>query len=349
MGRKTVYNRIYTEEIWAKVNEDNKNLLNDYLAYKTTGGCSPQTIYQYEQMIRLFFCWNYTHNKDIFFVDLKKRQLVGFFNYMVSDMGCSSNRISTVKSSLSSMSEYIENVLDDEFPDFRNIVVKLKTPVKQPVREKTVMSEEQIQDCLDKLVAAKRYQAACYLALAVSCGARKAELIQFKTDWFTDENIVYGCMWKTPETIRTKGAGKQGKLLHKFTFIKSFKPYYDLWMKYRKENNIESEWLFIVKNDDGTYRQAAISSADSICRTISTFMNTDFYSHSCRHRYVTMMKEAKLPDDVIVALVGWSKNGGSGLQMCSIYNDLDAADMLDDYFDENGIKQDIKVGTLNDI
>ena len=230
LGRRTVYNRIYTGEIWAKVNEDNKNLLKDYLAYKTTGGRSPQTIYQYEQMIRLFFCWNYLHNKDTFFVDLKKRQLVSFFNYAITEMGWSSNRISTIKSSLSSMSDYIENVLDDEFPDFRNIVVKLETPVKQTVREKTVMSEEQIQDCLDKLVAAKRYQAACYLALAVSCGARKAELIQFKVNWFTDENIVYGCMWKTPEQIRTKGHGKQGKLLYKFTFIKSFKPYYEMWV-----------------------------------------------------------------------------------------------------------------------
>lgn len=347
MGRRTVYNRIYTEEIWAKVNEDNKNLLKDYLAYKTTGGRSPQTIYQYEQMIRLFFCWNYLHNKDTFFVDLKKRQLVSFFNYAITEMGWSSNRISTIKSSLSSMSDYIENVLDDEFPDFRNIVVKLETPVKQTVREKTVMSEEQIQDCLDKLVAARRYQAACYLALAVSCGARKAELIQFKANWFTDENIVYGCMWKTPEQIRTKGHGKQGKLLYKFTFIKSFKPYYEMWMKYRKENNIESEWLFIVKNDDDTYRQASISTADSICRTISAFMNTDFYSHCCRHRYVTIMKESKLPDDVIIALVGWE--AGSGGAMCATYCDLDTADTLGDYFDENGIKKDIKTGTLNDI
>ena len=65
-------------------------------------------------MIRLFFCWNYLHNKDTFFVDLKKRQLVNFFNYAITEMGWSSNRISTIKSSLSSMSDYIENVLDDE-------------------------------------------------------------------------------------------------------------------------------------------------------------------------------------------------------------------------------------------
>lgn len=105
--------------------------------------------------------------------------------------------------------------------------------------------------------------------------------------------------------------------------------------------------MFIVKNDDDTYRQASISTADSICRTISAFMNTDFYSHCCRHRYVTMMKESKLPDDVIIALVGWE--AGSGGAMCATYCDLDTADTLGDYFDENGIKQDIKTGTLNDI
>ena len=34
--------------------------------------------------------------------------------------------------------------------------------------------------------------------------------------------------------------------------------------------------------------------------------------------------------------------------MIRVYNDKDTADMLGDYFDENGIK-DVKAGTLDDI
>nr|DAT50085.1 MAG TPA: hypothetical protein [Caudoviricetes sp.] len=62
-----------------------------------------------------------------------------------------------------------------------------------------------------------------------------------------------------------------------------------------------------------------------------------------------MMKESKLPDGVIVALMGWESKNGSGLSMVSVYSDLDESDMLADYFDEDGIKSDIKVGTLTDV
>lgn len=142
MGRGTVYNNLYTPEIWAKLNPDNKELLDDFVAYKRSSDKSPQTIEQYYQMIRLFFCWNYLYNNDKFFVDLKKRELVRFFSYAVETMGWSSNRTATVKSALSSMSNYIENILDDEYEGFRNIVTKIEISEKQPVREKTVLTQE---------------------------------------------------------------------------------------------------------------------------------------------------------------------------------------------------------------
>nr|DAF83952.1 MAG TPA: Protein of unknown function (DUF3408) [Caudoviricetes sp.] len=108
-------------------------------------------------MIRLFFCWNYIYNNDKFFVDLKKRELVRFFSYAVETMKWSSNRTATVKSALSSMSNYIENILDDEYENYRNIVTKIEISEKQPVREKTILTQEQIDDCLAKLVNAGKY------------------------------------------------------------------------------------------------------------------------------------------------------------------------------------------------
>lgn len=349
MGRGTVYNNLYTPEIWAKLNPDNKGLLDDFVAYKRSADKSPQTIEQYYQMIRLFFCWNYLYNNDKFFVDLKKRELVRFFSYAVETMGWSSNRTATVKSALSSMSNYIENILDDEYEDFRNIVTKIEISEKQPVREKTVLTQEQIDDCLSKLVKAEKYQIACYLALAVASGSRKQELLRFKTDYFKDEYIKFGCLYETPEKIKTKGRTSKGKMLKKYTFVSMFKPYFDLWMKYRKENNIESEWLFVSRSANGEYKQASVAMVNNWCVTISEILGMPFYSHAARHRYVTMMKESKLPDGIIVTLMGWESKNGSGLSMVSVYSDLDESDMLADYFDEDGIKSDIKVGTLADV
>ena len=60
-----------------------------------------------------------------------------------------------------------------------------------------------------------------------------------------------------------------------------------------------------------------------------------------------MMKESKLPDSVIVELMGWQKSSGSSL--IDIYSDLDESETLGDYFDDDGIKKDIKAGTIEDI
>ena len=41
MGRKTVYNSLYTPEVWEKVNVENKDLLDDFVAYKRSSDKSP--------------------------------------------------------------------------------------------------------------------------------------------------------------------------------------------------------------------------------------------------------------------------------------------------------------------
>lgn len=342
MGRKTVYNELYTPERWEKVNKENIQLLNDFLEYKKSSDKSPKTIEQYYQMIRFFFCWNYEYNNNKFFVDIKKREFIKFFSYAVETCKWSPNRISTVKSSLSSLSNYIENILDDEFENYRNTICKIETAVKQPVREKTVLDPKEIEACLSKLVENGKYQLACYLALAVASGARKAELLQFKTSYFKDEYIEFGCLYKTPEMIRTKGRGSKGKMLYKYTFVKMFKPYFDLWINYRKEHGIDNEWLFLKKTDSG-YDHAGIRNANTWCETITRYLGKPFYSHAARHRYVTMMKEANLPNEVIIALVGWTSD------MTSVYDDRDITSDLGKYFDENGIRSDIKAGTVLDI
>ena len=344
MGRTTIYNSIVSDELWGNVNNENKILLNDFIDYKRSSDKSPNTLYQYESIIKLFFVWNLQNNNNKFFVDMKKREFIRFFNYMVVELKASPNRIITVRATLSSLSNYIEDILDEEYEGFRNIVSKIETVAKEPVRKKTIMSKEQVDNCLNKLVNDGRYQIACYFALAIASGARKSELLRFKCDYFNDENIVFGCMYKTPEEIKTKGRGSRGKMLYKYTFVKQFKPYFDLWMKYRKENNIESEWLFVINRENG-YEQAEVHNADGWADVITKYMGCSFYFHSCRHYWVTEMKRQNLPDEVIKELGGWE----SAEMVSGVYSDLSIEDTLTNYFDENGIKSDIKQTKLSDL
>lgn len=343
MGRSTIYNNIISQEAWEKVNPKNKELLDDFIEYKKSSDKSPNTIYQYFQVLRIFFIWNEANNDNKFYVDIKKREFIRFFNYLITDLNASPNRVITMRAILSSLSNYIEDILDDEYENYRNIVKNIETVAKQTVREKTVLTWEQVEEGLQALVRDGQYQIACYMALAAASGARKAEVLRFKCSYFNEENIVFGSLYKTPEKIATKGRGSRGKLLYKYTFVSQFKPYYDIWMEERKRLGIDNEYLFVVKGKNG-YKQASPHNADVWSRIISKTMNCDFYFHSLRHLWTTELKRKNLPDGVIQKLQGWQS-----ADMVNIYTDLDIEDILGNYFDENGVKEDIKSTSLSDL
>lgn len=333
MGRTTVYNQnLFTPEEWEKVSKENKDLIDEFLIYKKASNKSPQTIDQYFQMLRIFFIWNLKENNNTFFMDIKKKTMIKFIYHMSENLKYSSNRIATVKSTLSSLGNYIEGVLSDEYPLYRNQMRNLETPPKQAVREKTILTEEMVEKTLDSLIDKGLYQVACYLAAGAASGARKAEVLQFKIDSFVDDNIMYGCMWKT-NPVRSKGRGKEGKVIQKLVFINQFKKYLDLWLLERAKLGITSEYLFVTDKGE----KAEISNANNWGQTISRHMKNDFYYHSLRHHFVTYLKTQQLPDDVIISIVGWEKSSGNA--MVAIYNDIKIEDTLHNYFDENGIKK----------
>ena len=209
MGRSTVYNNITTPELIEQILEENKELYKDFLAYLSSVDRSVKTIKSYESDLEIFFVWNLQYNKNKDFIDITKREFAKFQNHALNTWDWSPNRIRRVKSTLSSLSNYIENILDEEpkYKGYRSIIKKIENPVKETVREKTVLTDEQVGSLLDTLIEQKQYQQACIVALAAMSGARKSELLRFKVDFFSDENIVFDSLYKTPK-ISTKGRGK---------------------------------------------------------------------------------------------------------------------------------------------
>ena len=240
-----------------------------------------------------------------------------------------------VKSTLSSLSNYVENMLDDEYDGFRPIIRKIENPTNEKVFTKTVLEDSQLENLLKILVEKGRYDQACMLSLAMNNGRRKSELPRFKVSYFDDENIIYGSLYKTPEQIKTKGRGSRGKYLTAYTLSKPFKPYLDLWMNYRKENKIDSEWLF-PKKTAGKYVDEPIdkTTLDSWAETFSSLLGVDFYWHSLRHYFTTACSRSGLPDDVIQMLVGWQS-----LDMVSVYKDLTPDEQFEKYFVDGEIRK----------
>lgn len=309
-------------------------LIEQFLLYLKSEGKTDKTLKNYKSDLEIWFSWFEDNckikGKPKEFYQLKIIDIIHFQAYLL-DKGMSINRYSRLKSVISSLANYCENILAEdedfeEFKGFRNIVNKVKKPVKEAVREKTILTEEQIELLLNKLLEKQKIQMACALALAVYGGARKAELLEFKVSYFDDNNIKFGSLYKTPEKIRTKG-----KMLEKYTIASKFKPYFDLWMNYRKENNIESEWLFI-KKENGKWRKMKESNLNYYAEVFSDMLGIDFYWHSCRHNFCTYLLEQGLPEAVVTQVIGWSNSS-----MIEIYDDRDKDEMLGNYFNEDGI------------
>ena len=342
-GRTTVYNQISSPEKLSQVNPDNIQLGEDFLEYLSSIDRSKTTIAAYQNDLNIFWCWCLDYNKNKFFVDLSKREIAKFQSHCLNEWKWSPARVRRVKAVLSSLSNYIENMLDDEY-EFRSIVRKIESPAACTVRDKTVFEEEQLQFLLDTLVEKGQYDKACMLSLAMNNGRRKSELPRLKVYYFTEENVIYGSLYKTPETVTTKGRGSRGKQLIVYTLKNGFQKYLDLWLKYREENNITSEWL-IPKKENGVYldEQISVSTMDSWAETFSKILDVPFYWHSLRHYFTTACSRSGLPDDVIKNLVGWQSN-----DMVSIYKDIDADEQFAQYFSEEGIKS-IEKKSLSDL
>ena len=324
MGRSTKMNDITSPEKLAKVNPENIKLMNEFLSYLRSVQRSETTINGYENDLQIAFVWCMEQNDNKYFVNWSKRNIVAYQNWLLYTNENSPARVRRLKSALSSLANFVENVLDDEYPNFRNIINKIENPVNKPVREKTVWEEEQLDALLNKLVEKKQYEKACMLALGRYSGRRKAELLRFRVSDFDHDRLVCdGALYKSAP-IKTKGRGG-GKMVACYTLAKKFQPYLDLWMTEREEQGIKSEWLFPDPSDPE--KQMPMSTANSWANTFSRISGENFYWHSLRHSFTTSLAKAGIPDGVIQTIVNWET-----ADMVRIYKDIDADEEIGMYF-----------------
>lgn len=323
-GRKTFRKVITSDELTAQINPKNIRLMERFLKNFATKR-SPNSVVVYKSSITMFLTWNLLENDNKFFIDLKKLELMDFFDYGVTELKWSPNRYANMHSALSSFSAWIENYFDDEYPTFRNLLPKIEKPVKENVREKTVLREEDIDKIFSVLEEQGKIQEQCLLALAISCGARVSELARFTTSLIDEDSAVFdGLFLETTEKIATKGRGVNGKMLKKYILKDMFLPYYHKWIAERetilKEVGKEHDYLFITRDGNP-------ASADRLRDWFGGWgdiIEQPSYPHMYRHRHITFLREIGVEDDLIVYLTGWSE--GTGHTMIAIYDDTEIKD-----------------------
>lgn len=344
-GRSTVYNNITSPEKLAQVNPENVQLEKDFLDYLFSIDRAKSTIFQYRNNLHVFWCWNLEFNQNKPFPKCVKRDFSRFQNHTMQVWGWSPKRIRTVRATLSSLSNFIETILDDEYEGYKPIVRKIEAPANVSVRKKTVFEADELQALLDYLVEREEYMKACMLSLAMNSGRRKAELPRFKVSYFNDENLICeGALYKTPEKVTTKGRGSRGKELDIYVLAKPFKPYLDLWLKQRKQLKIKSQWLFpLYKGGKWHDEQMNKASLDSWSNSFSRLLGKTFYWHSLRHYLTTALHQSNIPDTVIQSMIGWEST-----DMVNLYNDTPVEHEFDKYFGAEGIKK-VKSSSLTEL
>ena len=331
-GRTTVYNHLTNDEKVANINPENAQLCKDFLDYLSSVDRSPKTIQQYYYDLRIFFVFvmEQLSNKD--FVKITKREMVRFQSYCLNDLKWSPKRMRRVKSAVSSLSNFIENILadeTDEYADYRSIIKKIESPVNELVREKTVMTDEQLELLLNTLVERKEYQKAVCAAILAYSGMRKSELMQMKMEYFEPDHLEFGSIYIT-DKVRAKGRGVRGKQIHKY-ILNKVDPYMDLWRKQREELGIDSEWVFVNKNSEGEWiRRTYI---EHWKKGFSDIIGVPYYFHMNRHYCCTkMLADYNLPPDIVKE---WNQWGS--LDLISNYYDHNAHDDFGKFFTSDGI------------
>jgi len=323
MPRKTFRKIITSDELTLLINPENISLMNRFLKDKQIR-VSPKTITVYGSNLTMFFSWNLLNNNNKKFTDIKKLEFSEFFSYASEELKLGSSRLNNIRSTLSSLSNFITKFYDEEYPNFRNVILTIiESSPKEMRREKTILTDEQMENLLEHLSKSEKQQA-CWLALAATSGARFTELLCFETDLIDENRTAFGDLFlETTKQIRTKGKGKSGKLLYKYILKEKFMPYYKEWLKERaeilKEKKLNHNFLFI-KQDGNPATGATVR---GWIEDFEKYLGVPFYAHAVRHYLVTLFSKKNIPQPLIQELMGWSSS-----EMVSIYDDTSARDRI---------------------
>lgn len=145
---------------------------------------------------------------------------------------------------------------------------------------------------LNTLEEAGRLQEACLISILSCSGMRISEVQQMRVSWIDESSLAYdGLFYKTTEKFRTKGRGKEGKVIDRLILRSPFKPYFDKWVKERSkilaDKEIEDhDYLFINRSGEPASQDVIRNFVDKT----SMLIDVDGYPHMYRHYYCTQLK-----------------------------------------------------------
>ena len=287
--------------IWDEVRIENKNLLKQFLDYVALKNRKGRTLRQYHNDIKTFFMWNKVYNDDKEFTKVTTEDFLKFRAWGLKEFNWKSSRAIVIEAALSSFSTYIEDEL--HYDGFKSAIkkVKLKSHLKTAV-DKIVYTDEQLQEVLDMFVSEGRCKEACIMAYAMYSGRNWFEMTQYEVSFFSPKYVYGDMLYKTPVPLKTVN----GNELYCYILKEKFDPYLQLWMDYRRENNIRSKWLFPLEGD---YRKPL---RDNPLRDLSIrakkYLDVPLRWELLADYAMRKFTEAGIPHDILWEIAGLSED-----------------------------------------
>jgi integrase len=274
---RRVYNKVYDEGTWDKVNEKSKLLLDDFILDLRENKKSPSTIKQYFSDLRGFFCHLLREYDNRFVLDLTKRDFKQYSLSLLDDRKLSNARRNCMVASIHSLLEYAE--LDDDYGYDINAARLVKSLRKEPVRDIVFVSDDDILSLFNRLMSRGDFQIATLLMLSYDSAGRRAELAQVTKNSFLDKSR------NNTNTVIGKGRKKFSLVYFDKTKLAASE-----WLKQRGEDSIDS--LFIDSNTCGVTNDNIYRMFCYMRNLINLGGKEDTFSpHSMRHSSLANYKD----------------------------------------------------------
>lgn len=286
-----------TDEMWEEVNSDYRLLVEEYLDVQNH---SPETKKQYKSGLRQFGYYIYNSMNDKPFYKITKRDFLRYISFL-RDRGLSSSALNFKKACVSSLCNYIENVVadeDDNYAKFRNFTRGLPAIPKNRVYDKVKVTKEEYDYMMEVLDGDKNYLGMAWLATAFRVGARRSEIVQFKTE-ILNYSISEGQNYVLSHIVRGKGKSTDGKPLE-YMIPLDVLPHWKKWIETR---DYESEYVFATKYN-GETKQMSPSWADEFCQnTLSDILGRRINVHIFKNSCITYLLESGVDINLVSRFV----------------------------------------------
>lgn len=299
------------DEKWNLVNKENKDMVEEFLS--ANKHLSPRTLTQYVTCLRQFFWYVYEKLKDKEFYKISKRDFIKYLGYM-QDRHLSSSAIGLRKSAVSSFCNYIENIVAEDMEEcekFRNFTRGMPSLAKTKCYEKIAITKDEHELIMKTLEDRKDYLGMAWVATAYNVGARRAELIQFRTE-ILEQEFNYEDGYILTHNLRGKGKSIEGKII-KYMINEDAYKYMKLWIKNR---GYESEYIFTTKYG-GKIKPLSVTWANDFCvNVVSKIVGRRINPHLYKSTVVTRL----LSEGVDMKLVSEFIAHHESVETTSIYD-----------------------------